>query len=72
MVSKGTKVTWKNEDPVIHYVNTDQHPEHSYYPPMNSQTLSKGDTFTLTFDRPGLYPYHCSAHRRMTGTLLVK
>ena len=76
MVSKGTTVTWKNEDDVIHYVNTDQHPEHSYYPPMNSpQPLAKGDTFTLTFDRPGLYPYHCSAHmhmNNMTGTLLVK
>jgi plastocyanin len=42
---------------------------------MNSQQLAKGDTFTLTFDRPGLYPYHCSAHmhmNNMTGTLLVK
>lgn len=71
MVSKGTKVTWKNMDDDTHFVNTDPHPEHSYYRAMNSKALSKDDTFTLTFDKPGIYPYHCSAHTSMTATLLV-
>jgi plastocyanin len=71
LVSKGTKVTWKNEDDVAHFVNTDPHPEHSYLRAMNSKALEKGDMFTLTFDKPGVYPYHCSAHTSMTATLLV-
>jgi plastocyanin len=72
IISKGTKVTWVNEDDVIHYVNTDPHPEHSYYRPMNSEALKKGDKFAMTFNRPGIYPYHCSAHTNMTATLLVE
>ncbi|OPY30837.1 MAG: Halocyanin precursor [Methanocella sp. PtaU1.Bin125] len=71
LVSKGTKVTWKNGDDDTHFVNTDPHPEHSYYRAMNSKALEKGDTFALTFDKPGIYPYHCSAHTSMTGTLIV-
>src|SRR3989344_8637584 len=31
-ISKGTKVTWVNDDSVEHYVNTDSHPAHTYFP----------------------------------------
>lgn len=71
-VSKRTKVTWINDDEVEHYINTDSHPSHSFYPDQNSKLLKKGDKFSLIFDTPGIYPYHCSAHASsMTGTLLV-
>lgn len=72
-LSRGTKVTWTNSDGVVHYVNTDSHPAHTYYPNQNSQALEKGDRYSLTFDQPGAYPYHCSAHARgMTGILIVE
>ena len=72
-ISRGTKVNWVNEDEVIHYVNTDAHPSHTYYPEQNSRALKKGDTFSITFDKAGAYPYHCSAHARvMTGTIIVE
>ena len=72
-VSKGTKVIWINDDSVEHYVNTDSHPAHTYYPQQNSKVLKKRESFSLTFDKVGLYPYHCSAHAvSMVASLLVE
>lgn len=72
-LSKGTKVTWVNDDSVAHYVNTDAHPAHTYYTAQNSQTLEKGDTYAVTFNTPGVYPYHCSAHAStMVGSIVVE
>lgn len=72
-VSKGTKVIWVNDDLAEHYVNTDPHPGHNYYPSQNSKLLKKGESYTLTFDQTGIYPYHCSAHySSMMGSLLVE
>lgn len=72
-ISRGTRLTWKNTDNVEHYVNTDSHPGHTYYPAQNSLILAKDDTYTLVFDEPGVYPYHCSAHAdTMAGTVLVE
>jgi plastocyanin len=71
-ISKGTKITWTNEDSVIHYVNTDGHPAHTYYPEMNSKALNKGDTYSITLNTPGIYTYHCSAHTNMKGSIIVE
>ncbi len=49
-ISRGTKVTWVNEDDVDNYVNTDAHTSHTYYPPQNSKALRKGDIFSLNLD----------------------
>lgn len=72
-VSPGTTVTWINDDEVSHYVNTDPHAAHTYYPAQNSRELKKGERYTLTFSTPGVYPYHCSAHAAsMVGTIVVE
>jgi plastocyanin len=71
-ISKGTKVTWSNEDSVTHYVNTDSHPAHTYYPEMNSKALNRDDAYSIVFDIPGIYPYHCSAHTNMKGSIIVE
>lgn len=72
-ISKGTKVIWRNDEAVGHYVNTDPHAGHTYYPKQNSQLLNKGDTYSVMFDEIGFYPYHCSAHAaNMTASLLVE
>lgn len=72
-ISKGTKVTWVNNDSVEHFINTDSHPAHTYYLKQNSKALKTGDTYSLTFDTPGIYPYHCSAHAdNMVGNILVE
>lgn len=73
LISKGTEVVWKNDDAVEHYINTDAHPSHTYYPSQNSEALKKNDIYPLVFDKSGAYPYHCSAHESvMTGSILVE
>ncbi len=72
-VSRGTTITWVNDDAVEHYVNTDSHPAHTYYQAQNSKVLKTGDTYRVTFATPGVYPYHCSAHAdTMRGMILVE
>lgn len=72
-ISKGTKVLWVNDENLEHYVNTDSHPAHTYFPAQNSDALKQGDTFEQTFETRGIYPYHCSAHAAvMTGSILVE
>lgn len=72
-ISKGTKVTWRNLDGVVHTVNTDSHPGHTYYLNQNSENLSKGDSYSVTFSDAGVYPYHCTPHASiMRGQILVE
>lgn len=72
-VSPGTKVIWVNQDNVDHTVNTDSHPAHTYFLEQNSRTLSNGDTYSLTFNEAGIYPYHCTPHSdMMRGQILVE
>lgn len=72
-ISQGTKITWVNDDSVEHYINTESHPAHTYSLPQNSKVLKKGESFSLTFDKGGIYPYHCSAHAStMVGNILVE
>jgi len=37
----------------------------------NSGDIAPGESFTMTFDRPGTYAYHCSNHPAMQGTVIV-
>lgn len=72
-VSKGTKVTWENLDSIVHTVNTDSHPAHTYYLNQNSRDLKKGGTYSVAFDESGIYPYHCTPHAAsMYGQILVE
>jgi plastocyanin len=72
-ISKGTKVTWLNDDEAVHYVNTDSHPAHTHIPNLNSKALNKGGSYSFTFEEAGAYPYHCSAHAStMTGAIVVE
>jgi plastocyanin len=73
LISKGTRVVWTNSDSEIHYINTDPHPAHTYFLEQNSRALAKGDKYSVTFNTPGIYPYHCSAHEAsMKGSLIVE
>lgn len=74
IIDAGTTVTWTNRDTgVEHFVNTDSHPAHTYFPAQNSRGLMPGDSFAVTFLTPGSYPYHCSAHAGvMKGEIVVR
>jgi len=63
-VPVGTTVTWKNLDNVAHHVVSDTGA-------FDSGVLNNGQSFNFTFTKAGNYPYHCSIHPSMTGTIIV-
>ncbi|MBI3537324.1 MAG: copper resistance protein CopC, partial [Chloroflexi bacterium] len=73
-VSPGAKITWVNDDPIPHFVNSDPHPSHNALPALNSFDLAPDARYAFTFDQPGEWAYHCSAHAdaKMIGRVLVE
>ena len=64
-IKAGESVTWTNEDSASHTVVGDNGE-------FESDSLSKGDTFSFTFDAAGTYAYHCSIHSSMKATVTVE
>lgn len=65
IVSPGTRVVWTNEDQDPHTVTTDR-------AGFSSQALDTGSSYTLLAKRAGSFPYHCTIHPFMHGTLVVQ
>jgi len=61
----GTRVIWTNRDDIPHtVVSTDG--------VFKSKVRDTDEQFSYTFTNPGTYPYFCSVHPKMTGTVVVK
>lgn len=71
-VKAGTTVKWVNNSGVIGQVDSDPHPVHTSYPPMNFQAFSDGSSVELVFDKPGIYHYHNHLNPSQTGTITVQ
>jgi plastocyanin len=64
-VMVGTTITWTNRDDIPHtVVSTDK--------VFKSKVLDTDETFSFTFSTPGTFPYFCSIHPKMTGTVVVQ
>jgi plastocyanin len=64
-VPVGTTITWVNRDDIPHtVVNTDK--------TFKSKVLDTDDRFSFTFTKAGTFPYFCSIHPKMTGTVVVE
>ena len=66
VVKPGTKVTWTNEDTIIHDIK-----DTSPLATPVSKSMGKGDTFSITYAQPGSYSYICGIHQYMTGSVEV-
>ena len=64
-VKVGTTVTWVNQDAPQHDVVADNGE-------FKSTLFDKGGSFSFTFTKAGTYPYHCSIHPGMVGTVVVQ
>lgn len=62
----GENVTWTNTNSVQHNVVSDSSAD-----PFTSGILNNGQTYTHQFNQVGTFPYHCSIHPTMTGTIVV-
>lgn len=65
-VKVGTQVTWRNNDGIRHTVTSDSGGE------LDSPLLSTGNSYSHTFSTAGTFPYHCTPHPFMTGTVVVE
>lgn len=70
-VPKGTTVTWVNQDSADHQIVNDAKDSIGQGALFTSSSLPKGSSYSFRFDTPGTYPYHCSIHPSMKGTVIV-
>ena len=59
----GDSVSWTNTDSRDHTVTG---------PGFGSGNIKPGGRFSFRFPKPGNYPYSCSLHPRMKGTIIVQ
>jgi plastocyanin len=65
-IAAGSTVTWTNADPNLpHTASSDDDV-------FDSGNLNEGDEFSFTFEEAGSFPYFCSVHPTMTGTIVVE
>jgi amicyanin len=64
-VAAGTTVTWINHDDIPHTVVSTEKV-------FKSKVMDTDEKFSYTFSKAGTYPYYCSVHPHMTGTVVVK
>jgi plastocyanin len=65
IVSVGDTVTWANTDSIAHTST-------SNVSGWNSGTITPGGRFSFTFQKSGTFPYHCTIHPGMVGTVVVR
>ena len=64
-VPVGATVTWTNRDDIPHTAaSTDG--------VFKSRVMDTDEKFSFTFTKPGTYPYYCTIHPKMTGTVVVQ
>ncbi|SYZ72152.1 exported hypothetical protein [Candidatus Zixiibacteriota bacterium] len=63
-INEGQTVRWTNNDPITHTTTSDDLI-------WDSGFLSNGQKFAFTFNTAGSYPYHCTVHLTMLGTITV-
>ena len=64
-ITEGGSVVWVNHDRTTHRLV-------SLAPNVfETPRLGEGESFVSTFTKPGTYPYYCSIHNEMKGTVVV-
>ena len=62
-IKAGDTVTWTNNDNFTHTVKVEGEEDHK---------VGRGDSVSITFDKPGSYDYVCTLHSKdMSGTVIV-
>lgn len=64
-VSVNTTVKWLNKDGVAHTVTSNTGL-------FDSGTIPGGSTYSRQFNAAGTFPYNCTLHSGMTGTVIVQ
>jgi plastocyanin len=67
-IKVGDTVTWINNDSSPHTVTSSSNDGSITF---DSDVLRRGEMFSFTFDKEGQYPYLCTLHPSMVGTVEV-
>jgi len=63
-IKAGQSVTWTNDDNFTHTVRVDGQEDHK---------VERGESVSITFDKPGTYEYECTLHSMdMKGEVVVQ
>lgn len=62
-IEAGEKVTWNNEDSIMHSVTIDNG--------LFNEEIEAEESFTYIFNETGTYDYHCDIHPSMKGRIVV-
>lgn len=65
-------VTWHNDSSNQVSINSDPHPTHTKYPPLNLGILSPKEAISLKFPTLGTFGYHNHLDPSQTGTIIVE
>lgn len=68
-IKVGDTLTWRNDDSSPHTVTSSN--DNSDIITFDSGVLMRGETFSFTFDMEGEYPYFCTLHPNMVGTVVT-
>lgn len=71
-IKAGVTVTWENKSGKVATINSDPHPAHTNYAPLNLDNLPDGGNLSLTFSKPGTYGYHNHLNPSLTGVIIVE
>jgi plastocyanin len=63
-IAAGTTVRWTNNHSITHTSTSDN-------AIWDSGDLTMGQSFLFTFESAGVFPYHCTYHPQMLGTVTV-
>lgn len=72
LINVGETVVWKNESPEGITVDSNPHPVHTSYPPLNIGAIAPNGEKTLTFPAAGTYDYHNHLKPFKQGTVTVQ
>jgi len=71
-IKAGQKITWINKSGTEATVNSDPHPSHTNFQPLNLGSFADGASLSLTFDQTGTYGYHNHLNPNARGTITVQ
>ena len=63
-IDPGQTVKWTNTGNAPHTVDSDMEL-------FESGVIDPGETYSNTFNEPGIFPYHCDIHPHMRGMVVV-
>jgi plastocyanin len=70
-VSKGTTVSWTNDDTTLHTVTSGSAESGNSGTEFDSSYLAAGKTFQHQFNTAGTFDYYCTLHPYMKGKVVV-